>query len=290
MKTYRLLRSLRAFAVLGLASFAALASTAAEDPKILRTALLPDENASTLIKNNAALKAYLEKATGKQVELIVTTDYSSMIEAMRRGRIELAYFGPLSYVLAKGKADIEAFAVQVSKGEPTYEGVIIANTSAGIEKLADIKGKTFAYGDQASTSSHLIPKAMLQKQNLQAGRDYSEQFLGTHDAVAIAVQNGRAQAGGLSRPIFNSLVARGLISPDKVKVVQVSAPYPNYPWTMQANLTPELKTKIRAAFIDLKDPAILKPFKAEGFAAATDADYDSIRDLGSILKLDLSKF
>lgn len=280
-----ILRSLLAFAVLGVVS-----AFANPDPKILRVALLPDENASTLIKNNEALKTYLEKATGKDIELIVTTDYSSMIEAMRRGRIELAYFGPLSYVLAKGKADIEAFAVQVSKGQPTYEGVIIVNTSAGIEKLADIKGKTFAYGDQASTSSHLIPKAILQKAELQAGRDYSEQFLGTHDAVAIAVQNGRAQAGGLSRPIFNSLVTRGIISAEKVKVLQVSAPYPNYPWTMQAKLSPELKTKIRAAFIDLKDPAILKPLKAEGFAAATDADYDVIRDLGTVLKLDLSKF
>lgn len=283
MKT--ILCSLLAVALLGVVS-----AFANPDPKTLRVALLPDENASTLIKNNEALKTYLEKSTGKDIELIVTTDYSSMIEAMRRGRIELAYFGPLSYVLAKGKADIEAFAVQVSKGQPTYEGVIIVNASAGIEKLADIKGKTFAYGDQASTSSHLIPKAILQKENLQAGRDYSEQFLGTHDAVAIAVQNGRAQAGGLSRPIFNSLVTRGIISAEKVKVLQVSAPYPNYPWTMQANLSPELKTKIRAAFIDIKDPAILKPLKAEGFAAATDADYDVIRDLGTVLKLDLSKF
>ena len=283
MKT--ILCSLLAVALLGVVS-----AFANPDPKTLRVALLPDENASTLIKNNEALKTYLEKSTGKDIELIVTTDYSSMIEAMRRGRIELAYFGPLSYVLAKGKADIEAFAVQVSKGQPTYEGVIIVNASAGIEKLADIKGKTFAYGDQASTSSHLIPKAILQKEHLQAGRDYSEQFLGTHDAVAIAVQNGRAQAGGLSRPIFNSLVTRGIISAEKVKVLQVSAPYPNYPWTMQANLSPELKTKIRAAFIDIKDPAILKPLKAEGFAAATDADYDVIRDLGTVLKLDLSKF
>jgi phosphonate transport system substrate-binding protein len=285
MKLLRHFRPLCAIAVLGCAL-----ANAAENPRVLRTALLPDENASTLIKNNSALKEYLEKATGKEVELIVTTDYSSMIEAMRRGRIELAYFGPLSYVLAKGKADIEAFAVQVSKGAPTYEGVIIANTSAGIASLSDIRGKTFAYGDQASTSSHLIPKAILQKNGLQAGRDYSEQFLGTHDAVAISVQNGRAHAGGLSRPIFNSLVERGLINPDKVKVLQVSDPYPNYPWTMQANLDPALKTKIRAAFIGIKDAAILKPLKAEGFAAAADSDYDVIRELGTILNLDLSKF
>ena len=285
MKSIRLIRSLCLPVLLGLAS-----AFAADNPKVLRTALLPDENASTLIKNNAGLKAYLEQATGREVELIVTTDYSSMIEAMRRGRIELAYFGPLSYVLAKGKADIEAFAVQVSKGQPTYEAVIIGNVSAGVSCLADVKGKTFAYGDQASTSSHLIPKVMLQKAGIQAGRDYSEQFLGTHDAVAIAVQNGHAAAGGLSRPIFNSLVQRGMISLEKVKVLQVSAPYPNYPWTIQASLDPPLKAKIRPAFVNHKDPALLKPLKADGFAAAADTDYDVIRELGTVLNLDLSKF
>ena len=75
---------------------------------------------------------------------MVTTDYSSMIEAMRFGRIEIAYFGPLSYVLAKSKApEIEPFAVGVSKGSPTYKSVIVAQPDGPVKKLADIKGKTF---------------------------------------------------------------------------------------------------------------------------------------------------
>jgi phosphonate transport system substrate-binding protein len=63
------------------------------DPDMLKVALLPDENASELIKRNKPLKDYLEAKLNKEVELIVTTDYSSMIEAMRFGRIDLAYFG-----------------------------------------------------------------------------------------------------------------------------------------------------------------------------------------------------
>ena len=66
-------------------------------------ALLPDENAATLIQNAQPLKQYLEATLKKEIEIIVTTDYSSMIEAMRFGRIEVAYFGPFSYVLAKSK-------------------------------------------------------------------------------------------------------------------------------------------------------------------------------------------
>ena len=260
------------------------------DPETLKVALLPDENASTVIKNNKPLELYLEKQLGKKVELIVTTDYSSMIEAMRHGRIDLAYFGPLSYVLARQKSEIEPFAAIKQKGSTTYQALLIVNTAAGINSIADIANKDVAYGDKASTSSHLIPKAMLAEGGLLAGTQYREHFVGAHDAVALAVQNGHAQAGGLSKPIFEALVQRGMIDPNKVKVLAESKPFPQYPWTMRSNLKPELKAKIRTAFLELKDPEILKPFKAEGFGPASDKDYDVVRNLGSLLKLDLSKF
>jgi len=82
------------FAVLAMFLTASYLLAAEADPKILKVALLPDENASTIIKNNQALKQYLEKELGKNIELMVTTDYSSMIEAMRHSRIDIAYFGP----------------------------------------------------------------------------------------------------------------------------------------------------------------------------------------------------
>lgn len=260
------------------------------DPETLKVALLPDENASTVIKNNKPLEIYLEKELGKKIELVVTTDYSSMIEAMRHGRIDMAYFGPLSYVLAKQKSDIEPFAAMKQKGSTTYQSVLIANTVAGIAKISDIVNKNVAYGDKASTSSHLIPKSILAENGLKAGENYREHFAGAHDAVAMAVQNGHAQAGGLSKPIFESLVQRGLVDPNKVKVLAESKPYPQYPWTMRSNLKPELKEKIRAAFLNLKDPEVLKPFKADGFGPISDKDYDVVRSLGTLLKLDLSKF
>lgn len=275
------------------ALFAALVAAgpamAAEDnPDTLRVALLPDEDAATIIKQNQALKAYLEKTLGKQVELVVTTDYSSMIEAMRFGRLELAYFGPLSYTMAKSKSDIEAFAARKKGGETTYRSVVIGNIEKGIEKIEDARGKDVAYGDTASTSSHLIPKSMLRAHGLTEGNDYREHFAGAHDAVAMAVQNGNAVAGGLSKPIFQSLVERKLVSLDKVRVLEESKPFPQYPWTMRSNLSSELKGKIREAFYSLDDPAVLKPFKAEGFARIEDADYDVVRDLQKKLGLDKS--
>lgn len=272
--------------VLGLASSIQAADA---NPDKLKIALLPDENASELIKRNQPLKDYLETALDKKVELIVTTDYSSMIEAMRFGRIDLAYFGPLSYVMAKSKSDIEPFAAMVVDGKPTYRSVIIANVESGVTDYAEVKGRKVAYGDRASTSSHLIPKTvLLESAGLRAGDDYEQHFVGTHDSVAVNVANGNADVGGLSEVIFGHVSERGLIDPSRVKVLGYSKEYPQYPWTMRSDLDAQLKERIRESFLEIDDPEVLKNFKAEGFAPISDGDYDVIRDMGSLLGLDFS--
>jgi phosphonate transport system substrate-binding protein len=262
----------------------------AQSPARLRVALLPDENASTLIQNAQPLKGYLENTLKKQIELVVTTDYSSMIEAMRFGRIEIAYFGPFSYVLAKSKApDIEPFAVGIERGQPFYNSIVVSQAGGPVKEVADIKGKNFGYGDQASTSSHLIPRAFLLRGGLEGNKDYRVVHLGTHDAVARAVQNGQVQAGALSKAIFENLITRKTIDGAKFHTVAITPPIPNYPMVMQGKLDPALKNAIRSAFLELKDAAILKTFRAEGFAATDDKAYDVLRETAKILKLDLSR-
>ena len=259
------------------------------NPEKLVVALLPDESASTVIQNNKGLENYLEEKLNKDIELFVSTDYSSMIEAASNSRLDLAYFGPLSYVLAKTKSQIEAFAALEKDGETTYKAVVIGNAESGIDSYEKIEGKTMAYGDQASTSSHLIPKSMLIEKGLKPEENYQEVFVGSHDAVAVAVANGKAQAGGLSKPIYTALIEKGTIDKNKVILIEESKPYPQYPWTMRSDLDPQLKQQIKQAFLELQDETVLKSFKAEGFKSVEDKDYDVVRDLGKLLELDFAK-
>jgi phosphonate transport system substrate-binding protein len=273
-------------AVLLMGAVCGPAESADRDPQVLKVALLPDENAAKVIQDNDGLKVYLETRLSKKIELYVLTSYAAMIEATRNGRIDLAFFGPLSYCMAKDKAAIEPFAAKVKDGATSYQSVIIAGAGSGIQTPGDIRGKRMAFGDQASTSSHLIPKGMLAQRGVKPG-DYQESFLGKHDAVALNVMRGNVDAGGLSQVIFNGLVEKGTIDRAKVKVIAESDPIPEYPWVMQADLAPALREKIRKAFVELKDPVILKPLKADGFAAIADSDYDVIRNSARILGLDL---
>lgn len=268
------------------------------DPDTLRVALLPDENAATVIQDNKPLAAYLEETLGKEIDLIVTTDYSSMIEAMRFGRVDVAYFGPASYTIAKAKMaggdlDIEPFAARLKGGSTTYQSVLIANVESGIDSIDDIEGSGIdvAFGDQASTSSHFAPKYAMMLEGVTVDEDYSQNFTGAHDAVARNVELGNASVGGLSRPIFESLVAKGTVDPAKVVVIGYSDNLPQYPWVLRTDMTESLETKIKNAFLSLErgteaGDAVLTPFKADGFAAITDADYDIIRDIRKNLQSD----
>jgi phosphonate transport system substrate-binding protein len=284
------MKTMLTFTALLLGTTAAFAA-GDHDPDTLRVALLPDENAATVIQDNKPLAAYLEETLGKEIELIVTTDYSSMIEAMRFGRVDVAYFGPASYTIAKAKMaggdlDIEPFAARVKDGSTTYQSVLIANVESGIDSIDDIEGSGIdvAFGDQASTSSHFAPKYTMMLEGVTEGDDYKQNFTGAHDAVARNVELGNAAVGGLSRPIFESLVAKGTVDPAKVVVIGYSADIPQYPWVLRTDMTEELEAGIKDAFLSLErgteaGDAVLKPFKADGFAEITDADYDIIRDI-----------
>ena len=78
------------------------------------------------------------------------------------------------------------------------------------------------------------------------------------------------------------MLEKGSIDKSKIKILAYSEPIPQYPWVMRMDLTDALKEKLRNAFYSLKKgtpegDAVLKPFKADGFAAITDKDYDIIR-------------
>ena len=255
------------------------------NPKILKVALLPDENAARIIKKHQKFKDYLENKLNKKIELVVTSDYSSMIEAIRFKRIHIGYFGPLSYTIAKSKTNITPFAVREKNGKITYNSIIIGNKELNILNLSDVKGKSFGFGDVASTSSHLIPKKMLIDSGLREKKDYKSIFLGAHDAVAISVQNGNISAGGLSLPIYKLLLEKKIIDKDKINEIKISSNYPQYPWVFIDELDSKLKTKIINAFIMLKDEDILAQMGGTAFKKVRDEDYDIIRQLAKKLSI-----
>jgi phosphonate transport system substrate-binding protein len=272
----RLLRLLLVPVLLAIATLGARADDAI--PKRLKIGLLPGESSLTVMRLFEPLRRQLESRLGMPVELQVGTNYAATGEALRFGRIDIAYLGPVTYVLQSEKAELVTFATPShAKVGAMFEAAIIVPADSTVKTLKDLEGTNVAFGDPASTSGSWVPKYELLAAGLREGRDYKAHYLGAHDAVALAVSNKKAAAGGISRPVFDRLVSDGKIDPAKVRVLMETRPIPEYAWTFRAGLDPAFRQKIADAFYAVDDPAVLGIFKAERFVPSHDADMNPVR-------------
>jgi phosphonate transport system substrate-binding protein len=272
---------------LTLSAVAALPALAAQP---LTIGLIPAEDSQAMIESSRQVLDSLQQQLGMQVKPFVATDYNGVIEALRSKKLDVAYLGPFSYVLAHDVANVEAFAVAVTKktGQSSYKSVIIARKDSGIAKPADLKGRTFAFVDPTSTSGHLFPKSGL----LQAGYDPESFFgrvifSGSHDASILAVANKKVDAAAVADRILASSIAKGQVKQDELEIVWSSNPIPESPMVWRKDLDPALKAKIAKALANVKDLPWGDQGVLNGFQPTDDAAYNVIRDTAKVLKLDL---
>lgn len=260
--------------------------------QVLTIGLIPSEDSRAMIANSQAMMDMLSKALGMPVKPFVAADYNGVIEALRSKRLDVAYLGPFSYVLGTTVADIEAFAVAETKkaGRTSYHSQVITHKDSGIKTVADLKGKTFAFVDPSSTSGHLFPKAGLMKAGLNTDKDLGRViFSGSHDSNAIAVQNKKVDAAAIADRILDAAISKGLAKREDLTVVWRSDPIPESPTVWRKDLNPDLKKRVQAAFLQVKDIPWSDQGLLNGFHPTNDAAYDVIRDTAKLLNLDLKK-
>ncbi|MEC5398096.1 phosphonate ABC transporter substrate-binding protein [Uliginosibacterium sp. H1] len=256
----------------------------------LTIGLIPAEDAQAMLESSKQVLDALEKQLGVPVKPFVATDYNGVIEALRSKKLDVAYLGPFSYVMATTVANVEAFAVAVTKktGQSSYKSQVIVRADSGINSVAELKGRTFAFVDPSSTSGHLFPKAGL----LGAGHDPDKLFSrvvfsGSHDASILSVVNKKVEAAAVADRILNAAIAKGQVKKEDLKVIWSSSAIPESPMVWRKDLDPAMKEKIARAMAGIKDLPWGDQGVLNGFQPTNDAAYDVIRDTARVLKLDL---
>jgi len=256
----------------------------------LTIGLIPSEDSQAMIESSKQVLDDLQSKIGMPVVPFVATDYNGIIEALRSGKLDVAYLGPFSYVLATSVADVEAFSVAVTKktGQSAYKSVILARKDSGIHSLADLKGHTFAFVDPSSASGHLFPKAGLEQAGFAPDSLFKRViFSGSHDASILAVENRKVDAAAVADRIFASAVAKGVVKQDDFEIVWSSRPIPESPMVWRKALDPQLKKKVADALASIKDVPWGDQGVLNGFQPTTDASYDVVRETAKVLDLDL---
>ncbi len=274
--------------LLALATAGAASAQTAE----LRVGLIPSEDAQAMIHASQQVMDQLAQKTGMKVRPFVATDYNGVIEALRSGKLDIAYLGPFSYVLASQVADAEAFAVAVTKktGTSSYHSLLITRKDSGLDSVAKLKGHTFAFVDPSSTSGHLFPKAGLLKDGFDPEKHFSRViFSGSHDASIMAVANGKVDGAAVADRILDSAFAKGLVKKEDIQMVWRSPDIPESPMVWRKKLDAATKRKVSAAMSEIKDLPWGDQGVLNGFAPTNDQAYDVIRQTAKTLNLDLGK-
>ena len=252
---------------------------AASGDEPLQVGLIPNENPEEVEAQYQPLEDYLKEETGRKVELSVPTTYNSVVEAMVSGELDLAYFGGLTYVQARERANVHPLFTEVNPrtGTTRYHSVIIVPAESNIRQVEDIEGKTFAFGSVSSTSGSLYPAIMLDAAGIDYRTDLGEKiYTNGHDATALAVANGQVAAGGLEDRILYDMEEEGIVQESKIRVIEKSAPIEGYPWVVRDDLPDRDEQALTDAFLGIEDPELLDLLRAEDYEKVQASDYDYV--------------
>jgi len=246
--------------------------------------LIPAENNEEMIQKFEPMRAYLEKKLGTKVKVFTATDYAGVIEAMKKKRVDIAWFGPLSYYLAEQEAGAEAFAVGIREGSNshTYKSIFVAPCDSGIKSIKDLKGKSVAFVDPASTSGGLMPTYMVKKETGLMPQQFFGKFTysGSHDAAELAVKNKTVDAAADNDITYEKMLTKGLISKQTNCIIKESDPIPGPPMVYRSDLPKDMKARIQDAILTAhKDIKVTGYGNLSHYVAVTPADYQLIRNM-----------
>jgi phosphonate transport system substrate-binding protein len=225
---------------------------------------------------------WLEHATGRNVKLIVPTNYAATVEAVGNGSVDLAHFGGLAYLKAAER--YQAAALVQRTDDRAFHSLFITS-SPDVKTLSDLRGKSFAFGDVLSTSGHLIPAKELLAAKIDPETDIQARFSGNHTNTAVAVNAGQVVAGALDETVYHKLVNDKTIDAQKARVFKTSEPFVDYTWATTQALDPQVRAKIRAAFLGLDDPKVLALLRATKYVPSSESEYAELRTTARNLHL-----
>ncbi len=275
----------------------------AEPPKQLRFGLLPAEDALEMVKQFQGIADHLGKTMGLPTKVWVSQSYNALIEAMGAGKLEVVYLGGGTYVAAKNAGldvvPVVAAKTPISKtdkvGRTYYKSCIITQSDSGLKKLSDLKGKTFAFVTPTSTSGGVGPRFYLVKNGIDPERDFKSLiYAGKHDAVYLAVKNGKVDAGAVGDLYFPRWKARDILKFDsydepndalkgksELHIIGCQK-VPGTPMVTRKAFGKAFLDKLRAAYVSLPFGAV-DTYRIWGptlaFVPVTDADYADLAEM-----------
>ena len=223
----------------------------AKMPDQINFGIISTESASALEKSFAPFLSDMSKSLGVTVKPFFASDYAGVIEAMRFNKVDLAWFGNKSAIVAVDRAGGEVFAQTIKDdGSEGYHSLLITNKDSDLNSLEDVlkcdKTKTFGNGDPNSTSGFAIPGYYVWALNNKTPEEcFKRVTRSNHEGNALAVANNKVDvATNNTESIYARLQKNNMKAFKNIKEIWRSPLIPSDPMVWRKNLSAEVKQKI----------------------------------------------
>ena len=257
---------------------------------------IPDQDVSILEARFKLLAEYLSDETGADVRYLPSHSYAALVTGWRNDEVHFAWYGGLTGVQARlAVAGSKAVAQRIT--DENFTSVFVAAPDSGITSFDDLRGRTFTFGSESSTSGHLMPRFFLSEAGIDPERDFAGvAYSGSHDATWKQVEAGAVEAGALNANVWNTRVSNGDVDLAKVDVFFTTPGYVDYHWVVRPGLDAVHGAGFTQRLVDAvlkldatnggREREIMDAFQAERFIPTTNENYQPIetiaRDLGLI--------
>jgi len=265
--------------------------------KELTLGLIPEQNVFEQVARHKPLQDYIASKTGMDIKFTILSRYGNIIEHFAQSKLDGAFWGSFTGAMAIKKLGVEPIARPLwIDGSSTYRGYIFVKKSSNIRNVADMRGKTVAFVERATTAGYVFPIAYFRENGVTDIETYFKEFYftGSHDAAMRAVLNGEADIGTAKDTIFD-LVAQA--DPRVTKDLIVLAESPKVPSNglgVRKALEPDIKRQLKNVLLgmdrDADGAGILKRYGALKFIATTKEDYNPVFDIARKAGIDVEKY
>lgn len=284
-------------ALISMALFLFLRPPEAVGEEKITIGLLPEMNVFKQKKRFEPLAAYLSAKMNSKVDLSVLSRYGNIIERFREVNIDAAFLGSFTGALAISQLGVEPIARPINEdGASTYCGYIFVRKDSGINSVADMKGKTFAFVEKATTAGYVYPLAYLKQHHVDSIDGYFKayHFTGSHDGAIDSVLNGRADIGAAKNTIYN-FVRKADPRIDKELVILATSPrVPSNGLCVKPDMAPAKKERLRQELLELHQTSegleVLKSLGFQRFVETSRDDYQPVFALSAEAGINLKEY
>lgn len=263
----------------------------------LTIGLIPEMNVFAQMKRYQPLADYLSQKLDIDISLTMLSRYGNIIERMKDFQVDAAFLGSFTGALAISQLEVEPLARPVNlDGTSTYHGHIFVRKDSSIRTAEDMRGKTIAFVERATTAGYVFPLAWLKRKGIDDYQQFFKEyfFAGSHDATLDAVLKGNADIGAAKNTIYDYYITQNPNAGEQLNILASSIPVPSNGLCVLPRVRPELKEQLLDTLLTIhtteKGKKVLAALRAIKFVKTKPDDYEPVMDMAGDAGIDMENY